>query len=362
MPAIAGADVAVVGLGVAGSVLAARLAQEGFRVVGYDLSRRYVKPCGEQITVDERSAALLRWVGQDVVKTVVDRVDIYVAGSHVITASVRPGRWVIVDKPELVERLRSIAKDYGASLELGVAANVQSLDAPVVVDARGPYARGPSGEVLAVRVIARVSSWDPQLARLDFRPRDRGLYWVFPSDGEGELVNVGAGFVGVSDATAVASAVLKYLKETVSREFQVIDVRGAPIDVFSRPRLARGRAILVGEAAGLVMTWSGEGNRPAIGSALALSDAIAANSGDPAGVLAAYSSAVGGLLANALVSRLAYISVTALKAPEDLLTSLPRSLWEGYVAQELSLEDVARGVLGSLSAPARLRPAFSWRS
>mgnify|MGYP001770689034 FL=1 len=351
MPAIASADVAVVGLGVAGSALAAALAQKGFRVVGYDLLKRYVKPCGEQITVDERSASLLRWLGWDVVKTVVDRVDIYVAGRLATTASVRPGRWVIVDKAALVERLRDMARGYGAYLELGTAASPEALDAPIIVDARGPYARSPSGEVLAVRLIARVSSWDPQLARLDFRPKERGLYWVFPSDGHGRLVNAGAGFVGVSDATAVTNAVIKYLKETVSREFQVVDVRGAPIDVFGRPRLVRGRALLVGEAAGLVMTWSGEGNRPAIGSALALSDAIAANYGDRDKIFAAYSGAVGDLLASALISRLTYVLVMALRAPEDFLTSLPRPLWEGYVAQDLSLKDIVRGVAGPLSRP-----------
>ncbi len=333
-------DVTVVGLGLAGSLTSLRLAELGFNVVAYERAPLYSKPCGEQLTLDPIASKVANEF--DVVKTVVDRVEVFIDGRYVTTVDMRPNsKWAIIDKPRLVMTLREQALGHGVTIVRG-AWNGKAEG--LTIDSRGPYAGSYDDEVLAVRVLSKVKSWDPGLAWLDFRPGEGGLYWVFPYDDSGKIVNAGAGFIGLKDARRVQGLTERYLRSRVDDNEEPLEVKGAPIDITSRPTLERGGLIKVGEAAGLVMAWSGEGNRPAILSAEYLARAVGAAWDDRASIIEEYSRLASELMATAILSRLmARISLKS-KALGRLLERMPHWTWERYVKQELTLKDLLRAI------------------
>ncbi|MGC9210172.1 MAG: NAD(P)-binding domain-containing protein [Acidilobus sp.] len=341
-------DVEVAGLGVSGSLLALRLAERGFRVLAYEPVQRYEKACGEQITLEPRIEGLVRSL--DVIKTIVRSVDVYVDGALVTTVELKGSpRWAIVDKPRLVNELRKEAERAGVSVVRSVWKGLRQ--AAIAVDARGPYTvvgRGPT--VLALRLIARVSRWNPEEAWLDFRPSQGGLYWVFPYDADGKLINAGVGLLGVNDVDRLRGLAISYLKERLG-EADVIDYKGAPIAAFAHLRLASGRDFWVGEAAGLVMAWSGEGNRPALLSSLALSEAIGkVGVEDHVNIRVAYERSVGDLAKMATVARALTLAAVSMRSSGELMTAAPKWFWESYVKQDISQAGVLRALVSALRA------------
>ncbi len=340
-------DVEVVGLGLAGSTAALRLAEEGFKVAAYDPMSRYEKACGEQVTLEPQVEEILRRA--DVIKTVVRRVRVLLDGATVTEVELRGSpKWVIIDKPVLVQALREEARGLGVT-------TVRSSWFPthegraITVDARGPYAVDPLGTILAVRLIARVRGWDPEAAWLDFRPSSGGLVWVFPYDVDGRLVNAGAGFLGVRDAIEVRYSVEAYLRERLG-QVEVVDFKGAPIAAFSRPSLYSGRFFRVGEAAGLVMAWSGEGNRPAVESSLFLAEALSrAGTDDLETTRLLYSTYASNLLRMAVMSRALTLLAVSSRSSSALMKRMPWRFWELYVRQELTPGDVVRSLAEDLS-------------
>ncbi|MGC9071779.1 MAG: hypothetical protein ACP5HK_03670 [Acidilobus sp.] len=340
-------DVEVAGLGIAGSLLTLRLAQEGFKVTAYDPLARYEKACGEQITLEPGIEGLVKSLG--VVKTVVKRVDIFIDGIHLTTIELKGSpKWVIVDKPRLVNELREEARGAGAGL-------VRSKwDRPsgslITIDARGPYAiEGRGLSTFAVRLIARVKRWNPEKAWLDFRPRQGGLYWVFPYDADGHLVNAGVGLLGNNNAVDLRVRTEAYLRGKLGQA-EAVDFKGAPIAAFAPVRLVSGVLFRVGEAAGLVMAWSGEGNRPAILSSLALSEAIVKRGAENASEVAeTYMKSVDALSRLATAARALTLLAVSLRSSVELMRQAPKWFWEGYVRQELSQRDVIKALLEGLA-------------
>ncbi len=337
-------EVEVVGLGVAGSVAALRLAEEGFKVTAYDPLPRYEKPCGEQVTLEPQVEEIVREAG--VIKTVVRRVGVLIDGVPLTEVELKGSpKWAIIDKPRLVSALREEAVGLGVSL---VRSAWRERAGNVVVDARGPYGVEAESSILAVRVIARVRGWDPEAAWLDFRPSSGGLLWVFPYDSGGRMVNAGLGFMGARDVILLRSLLDRYLRERVGPT-EVVDFRGAPIAVFARPTLFGGRSFRVGEAAGLVMAWSGEGNRPAILSSMALARALAeAGTDDMTRARALYSDSLSSLVRMAAVSRALTLLAISYRSSSDLMRGMPRWFWQLYVRQELTPNDVIRALAEGL--------------
>ena len=344
-------DVEVVGLGLAGSTVALRLAEEGFRVTAYDPVSRYEKACGEQVTLEPQVEEVLRRA--DVIKVVVRRVRVLIDGVVVTDVELRgQPKWVIVDKPRLVAALREEAKGLGVSIVRSTYSGVLGGRA-VTIDARGPYGVDQAGTILAVRLIARVGKWDPEEAWLDFRPSDGGLVWVFPYDPDGRLVNAGAGFLRTRDAGELRRTVETYLRERLGQE-EVVDVKGAPIAAFSRPSLHSGMTFRVGEAAGLVMAWSGEGNRPAIESSLFLAEALArAGTDDLDRARLLYSTYAADLLRMAVTSRALTLLAVSHTSSKALMKGMPRWFWELYVRQELTTSDVLESLVEGLREASR---------
>jgi len=348
------ADVEVAGLGVAGSLLAAELARRGFRVIGFDPVARYEKPCGEQVTLEPSFAKLLETL--DVIKSVVREVDILIDGEHVTSVSLKGApKWVIIDKPRLVAGLRDEAEG------LGVTVVRSSWPGPgkaaVSVDARGPYSVSSLSSVLTLRLIAKVDRWNPETAWLDFRPEMGGLYWVFPYDTDGRLVNAGLGLLGVRDVSDLRTRAEEYLRGKFG-SFEVIDLKGAPIAVFSPVRLRSGHVLRVGEAAGLVLTWSGEGNRPALLSSRALAEVMSRLGPDDLNLLAeAYSRSIGDLVKMTTMSRALTYLTFSMGSSRSLMRALPGWFWTLYVRQELSLNDIAKALAEAIESASHIKPS-----
>lgn len=183
------AEISIGGLGVSGATLAYLLAREGFRVEAFDVARGYRKACGDALTLRPFTEEIARATGS--VETLVKRYMIAVDGEVVHDLTLKPPPWAIVDKALLVSRLREMAEAEGAVLKLAPWPGPSR--GLLAIDARGPLAASVGNAVFLYRVYSR-ARWDPETVYLDFNVRERGVYWVFPADGDGRLVNIGAGF------------------------------------------------------------------------------------------------------------------------------------------------------------------------
>ena len=109
----------------------------------------------------------------------------------------------------------------------------------------------------------------------------------------------------------------------------MVDFKGAPVAVEAPVKLYDGVAYRVGEAAGLINSTSGEGNRYAVHSAIAL--AMALNKGE--GLLEAYKRLLQGLLDEVTLSRSVLRAVKTLspKARLNLVRMAPREFWVNWL-------------------------------
>ena len=348
-------EVTVLGLGPAGAMAAYQLARRGFRVEGFDLQKRYVKACGDALTVREAYRGLVEESGA--VVTRVSEFKIMVEGSEVHDISVRPAPWYIIDKGGLVGFLRDLARAEGAVLRLGSTSRGVN-GSGILVDARGPLAYGRIGDrhVLVYRGIARVRGWDPSTALLDFLPSRSGLYWVFPADPDGRLVNFGAGFWGEGLEEARVYSLRRLSRDM--GDYELLDEKGAPITVWAPVDLAGNGVVRVGEAGGLVNSLSGEGNRYALLSGMLAAEALARSPEAPGGVYWRLASSLAG---EARLSRLLLSLVVVLgEAGKRILEGLPGWFWREYLEGRVTLGTLARllardpGSLAPLLARSRL--------
>ncbi|BAA79113.2 conserved hypothetical protein [Aeropyrum pernix K1] len=326
--------VSIGGLGVSGATLAYLLAREGFRVEAFDVARGYRKACGDALTLKPFTEEIARATRS--VVTLVTRYIIAVNGEVVQDLSLKPPPWAIVDKALLVSRLREMAEAEGAELKAG------SWPGPVggrlSVDARGPLADTVKDAVFLYRVYSK-AEWEPDTVYLDFNVRDRGVYWVFPADGEGRLVNIGAGFEGVWSGREVEMRIARLHKTLLGSTLEPVDRRGAPMQLFAPLRLYHEGVFKVGEAGGFLLRTGGEGNRPGMLSALHLARAIAsAGLEDESKILAYYRLYSAGLADEVRVSKilLSIVRGSSIREASRLLKSLPPSFWERFVRAQVT--------------------------
>jgi flavin-dependent dehydrogenase len=235
-----------------------------------------------------------------------------------------------------------MAEAEGAKIVKGKGAPEAGSDG-VVVDARGPYAHNLNESVLTVRFIAK-ARWDDDSALLDFDPANLGFYWVFPL-GDGR-VNMGSGFRRVGDGRLLKLLTLRYYRRLTGGDPVVLDVRGAPVAVEAPVRLMENGVYKVGEAAGLVNSITGEGNRYAIHSAIALARTISQGRG-----VEGYRELLGGVLDEITLSRLLLRLVEKLgpKTSTKLLESLPREFWAYYFKGRLTRRTLLRVLRSNLN-------------
>ena len=328
--------VRIAGLGVSGSALAMFLAERGFQVEAYDPSGFYSKPCGDAVSVRPWISRLL--YDLDTVITGVRRYTIMINGRKIASVEYSSDNWLIIDKHRLVHSMRRQAEKLGVRLIRGNASPPCGCTRGCFcVDARGPYAHKRSTWILTVRHILEARDrWNPEEALIDFLPEMGGLYWAFPASDDGRLVNAGAGWMGGRFESSRKLSLER--SKQVLGSFEVIDEKAAPIAVFSPIRLASKGSFAVGEAAGLVMSTSGEGNRPGLESARALAESLE-SSEDLDEAAQYYTEKVKPLVSEARASRIGL--GIALRFPglfKRVARGLPVEFWRDYLSSRLTLE------------------------
>lgn len=319
-------DISIVGLGPAGSLLAWKAAEAGYRVVAYDLQKTYTKPCGDAVIIREEYEDLLK-----ASSSITGRVK-----RHVIEVSGYGGKiieheapaWYIVDKTKLVEYFKEEARVNGAKI---VKKAVEPHDrlANIVVDARGPYAHIDDNKtyIMTYRVFVETDSWDNDTALLYFETKRAGLAWIFPSYLGENIVNAGGGIKGGS-LPEVKKYVHGFLKQHLGGDFKVIGEKAAPIAVYSNVNPVVDGVIRIGEAAGLINSAGGEGIRMAL-----LSSLIAYESLSDPNPLKRYRELVAPLVKESLLTRRLLRSIESIEPERGarLLYDLPDVFWKGFL-------------------------------
>jgi flavin-dependent dehydrogenase len=255
--------VAVVGAGVSGAIVAQLLSKAGFAVEVYDLAKQYSKPCGEVTPISTLKVLRTHRIEEPQILNKISSFVLYdMNGATIARAAFSDPIWVSIDKSEWVNGLRE-----GLELRVhGVHPKKLASSYDLIIDARGPYAM-PGTPVVVWRAYSRTrGDIDPDTAVMFINGgRSIGLVWAFP---HGDEINVGGGFVGVSNPKDIATKVLrKHLN--VHGGFR--DSRFSIVNIAPRIRPRKGNILSVGEAGGYVLSLGGEGIRPAVLTAIAAS-------------------------------------------------------------------------------------------
>ena len=274
-------DVAVIGAGPAGSTAAYRLARAGARVLLVDKARfPRDKPCGGGVTL--RAAKLLPFSIDPVVEDVVDRLECGLDYGPHFARTARAPLAYMTQRRRLDHFLLERAGDAGADVRQGVAVDPRELDAGVVVVADGCNGTSAKALGLAPEVAHGVAleanfPHDVRHAHtmtLEIAAVPGGYGWIFP---KGDHVNVGVGGWG-SEGPRLRDHLRVLCDHYVIQIDELANLRGHRLPM-RRPetRLAKGRGLLVGDAAGMLDPVSGDGIYEALVSARLAAEHILAD-------------------------------------------------------------------------------------
>jgi geranylgeranyl reductase family protein len=270
-------DAIVVGAGPAGSTAAYRLAKGGAAVLLLDRARfPRDKPCGGGVT--GRAARLLPFSIEPVVEHVVAAVDLRLRyGKTLARGNAEPLVYMTQRKRLdhfLVQQAVEAGVDFREGTKVSAVAvsesgvSVEGFEAKTVIGADG--VNGITARALGLggnRVVGVALEGNLPYAKMDPRPFDRrlalelgvvpgGYGWVFP---KGDHANFGVG--GWEAEGPRLREHLRRLCEAhgVSPD-DLEELRGYRLPLREpRSTLARGRALVVGDAAGLIDPVSGDG-------------------------------------------------------------------------------------------------------
>ena len=256
-------DVAVVGGGPAGSTAAYRLASAGARVLLVDRATfPRDKPCGGGVT--GRAARLLPFSIEPVVEDVVERLDVGLAYRHRFTRHARAPLAYMTQRRRLDHFLLEQAAAVGVDVRDGVEVAVEELDARIVIAADGcngttARALGLGGDVTHGVALEANFPYDARYAGamvVEIAAVKGGYAWVFP---KGDHVNLGVGGNAV-EAPHLREHLRRLCAEYGFDPDAATDTRGYRLPLRkSTTKLARGTTALIGDAAGLVDPFSGDG-------------------------------------------------------------------------------------------------------
>jgi geranylgeranyl reductase family protein len=289
-------DVAIVGAGPAGSTAAYRLATAGARVLLLDKATfPRDKPCGGGVT--GRAARLIPFSIEPVVEDVVERLECGLRYRHRFSRDAHEPLAYMTQRRRLDQFLLRKAAEAGAEVREGETADARELDARIVIGADG--CNGSSAKQLGladgvVHGVALEANYphEPRFARgmvLEIAVIRGGYGWVFP---KGDHVNVGVG--GNGEEGPRLRSELRRMCEAYGIDPEAArDTRGYRLPLrLSGTRLARGRTAVIGDAAGLVDPFSGDGMYEAFLSAQLVADAALAVLAGRADSLEPYQAAV----------------------------------------------------------------------
>jgi geranylgeranyl reductase family protein len=270
-------DVAIVGAGPAGSTTAYRLARAHARVLLVDKARfPRDKPCGGGLTM--RAVRQLPFSVEPVVEDRITRARCRLRYGPVLERESAQVLCLMTQRRRLDEFLVERAMDVGAEFRDGVRVSIES-DTEVRVDGEPVHVAAVVGADGANGITAKTlglggnivngvalegnlpyeglpaDAWRGMLV-LELAVVPGGYGWIFP---KGDHVNVGVG--GWGEEGPRLRRHLRVLCEHHGIELrQLTDVRGHRLPM-RRPGtlLARGRAVLVGDAAGVLDPVSGDG-------------------------------------------------------------------------------------------------------
>ena len=289
-------DVAIIGAGPAGSTAAYRLAAAGARVLLLDKATfPRDKPCGGGVT--GRAARLLPFSIEPVVEDVVDRLECGLRYRHRFTRRARAPLAYMTQRRRLDHFLLQRAAEAGAEVRVGETADSRELDARIVIGADGCNGSSAKQLGLAEGVVHGVAleanyPYEPRYAGamvLEIAVIRGGYGWVFPKL---DHVNVGVG--GNAEEGPRLRRELRRMCEAYGIDPDAAeDTRGYRLPLrLPGTQLARGRTAVIGDAAGLVDPFSGDGMYEAFLSAQLVAEAALAVLAGREQDLSAYQAAV----------------------------------------------------------------------
>jgi geranylgeranyl reductase family protein len=274
---VAAYDVAIVGAGPAGSTAAYRLAAAGTRVLLLDKATfPRDKPCGGGVT--GRAARLLPFSIEPVVEDVTERLECGLRYRHRFTRRARGPLAYMTQRRRLDHFLLQKAEEAGAEVRVGETADARELDATVVIGADG--CNGSSAKQLGladgvVHGVALEANYphEPRYAGamvLEIAVIRGGYGWIFR---KGDHVNVGVG--GNAEEGPRLRAELRRMCEAYGIDPEAAqETRGYRLPLrLPGTLIARGRTAVIGDAAGLVDPFSGDGMYEAFLSAQLVAEA-----------------------------------------------------------------------------------------
>jgi geranylgeranyl reductase family protein len=280
-------DVAIVGAGPAGSTAAYRLATAGARVLLVDRATfPRDKPCGGGVT--GRAARLLPFAIDPVVEDVVDTLDCSLSYRRRFRRTARAPLALMTQRSRLDRFLLVKAAEAGADVRDGVkVADVHAtgltvdgaeIATRIVVGADGcngtsARALGLGGDIVHGVALEANFPHDSRFAGtmvLEIAAVHGGYGWIFP---KGDHINIGVGG-NESEAPRLRMHLRRLCDEHGIDVDAATGTRGYRLPM-RRPtsRLARGTAAVIGDAAGLVDPFSGDGMYEAFLSAQLVADA-----------------------------------------------------------------------------------------
>ena len=270
-------DVAIVGAGPAGSTAAYRLASAGASVLLVDKATfPRDKPCGGGVT--GRAARLLPFSIDPVVEDVVERLDCGLRYRHRFSRRAHAPLAFMTQRRRLDHYLVQQAAAAGAEVREGATVDARELDARLVIGADG--CNGSSAKQLGlaqgvVHGVALEANY-PHEARfahamlVEIAVIRGGYGWIFP---KGDHVNVGVGG-NAEEGPRLRGELRRLCEEYGIDPDAAADTRGYRLPMRrAGSELARGNTAVIGDAAGLVDPFSGDGIYEAFLSAQLVAEA-----------------------------------------------------------------------------------------
>jgi geranylgeranyl reductase family protein len=280
-------DVAVIGAGPAGSVAAYRLARAGASTLLVDKAVfPRDKPCGGGVT--GRAARLLPFSIDPVVEDVVTRIDCRLKYRSRFQRVARGPLAYMTQRKRLDHFLMQKAAEAGADVRDGVkvadvhagglSVDGEEVKARVVIGADGcngssARALGLGGDIDHGVALEANYPYDARFAHtmmLEIAVVRGGYGWVFP---KGDHINIGVGG-DASEGPRLRAKLRRLCEEQGIDPETATDTRGYRLPL-RRPtsRLAHGTTAVIGDAAGLVDPFSGDGMYEGFLSAKLVTDA-----------------------------------------------------------------------------------------